>query len=102
MSTRIRGLPQRQTDVLLVDEADRSVLMAPGHDASHLLNPTARAIWELCDGLTDPDEMVGAICQVFSVAMETARADVTYALEQLTAAGLIHWTDGEKRPCNER
>ena len=93
MKTRVDGFPRQHADVLLLDEPHRSVLIAPGQDDSHVLNATARAIWELCDGETDPDEMAGAICQVFSVTPQVAQVDVTRALEQLTAAGLITWSD---------
>lgn len=93
MRTRLVGFPQRHADVLLLDEPHRSVLIAPGQVESHVLNATARAIWELCDGATHPDEMAGAICQVFSVAADVARADVLDALEQLTATGLVTWSD---------
>lgn len=91
MSTRLHGLPVRRPDVSLVDEADRSRLVPLGGAETHVLNPTARAIWELCDGTTAPDEMVDAICQVFSVEPDRATQDVHRTLGQLTEAQLIDW-----------
>jgi hypothetical protein len=91
VSTRLDGLPVRRTDVVLVDDGERSMLVAPDQDGTHVLNPTARAIWELCDGVTLPAEMVAAICEVFAVTPERAAADVDRTLEELTRVGLIAW-----------
>ena len=97
MTTRLDGLPARRTDVVLVDDGERSLLVAPGQDGTHVLNPTARAIWELCDGVTLPAEMVAAICQVFAVTPERAAADVDRTLEELTRVGLIAWSSAPGR-----
>jgi hypothetical protein len=93
VSTRVHhhGLPVRRGDVLLVDDGSDSLLMRLGDEQTHLLNPTARAIWELCDGQTEPDEMVDAICQVFAVSRDDAIADVGRALEALTEVQLVDW-----------
>jgi hypothetical protein len=87
--------PARRPDVLLVDDGVDSVLVAPDQVGTHLLNPTARAIWELCDGQTGAEEMAGAICQVFAVSWDDAIADVARALETLTEVGLIDWPDSK-------
>jgi len=97
VTTRLDGLPARRTDVVLVDDGERSMLVAPDQDVTHVLNPTARAIWELCDGVTLPAEMVVAICQVFAVTPERASADVDRTLEELTRVGLIAWPDAADR-----
>ena len=98
MSTRLDSLPVRRTDVVLVDDGERSMLVAPGQDGTHVLNPTARAIWELCDGVTLPEEMVAAICEVFVVTPAQAVADVERTLEELTRVGLITWASPPGRP----
>ena len=95
MSTQLHGLPVRRADVVLVDETTRSALVVPDQTTTHVLNPTARAIWELCDGRTTTDEMVDAICRVFAVPPDVAARDVELALDQMTRAGLVHWTDAE-------
>lgn len=92
MTTRLDGLPVRRTDVVLVDDGERSMLVAPDQDGTHVLNPTARAIWELCDGVTLPAEMVAAICEVFAITPERASVDVDRTLEELTRVGLISWS----------
>lgn len=96
MSTRLRLLPIRRTDVRLRDEDTRSVLVDERHATTHILNPTARAIWELCDGTTTLDELVNAICEVFSVPHGEALRDVAAVLGQLEAAGLVDWSVDEQ------
>ena len=97
MTTRLDGLPARRTDVVLVDDGERSMLVAPDNDGTHVLNPTARAIWELCDGVTLPTEMVEAICEVFVVTPERAQSDVERTLEELSRVGLIAWSSAPGR-----
>ena len=95
MTTQVRRLPVRRTDVVLDGDDTRSVLIDPGRGDGHVLNPTARAIWELCDGTTTLDELVDAICQVFSVPHGVALRDVAAVLAELEAAGLVSWSNGE-------
>jgi hypothetical protein len=88
-------LPTRRVDVRFCEKGHDAVLVAPGQTAAYALNPTARAIWELCDGTTTIEELTDAICQVFDVTRPTATADVTTVLDDLTAADLVHWaSDG--------
>lgn len=89
----IGRVPIRRRDVLLVDDGRDSMLLTTDGSTSYLLNPTARAIWELCDGSTHPREMVAAICDVFEVSHGVATADVGAALDQLTEVGLVRWDD---------
>jgi hypothetical protein len=90
------GYPTRRRDVLLVDDGADSVLVHADREETHLLNPTARAIWELCDGQTQADEMAGAICQVFAVSWDVAIADVARALDVLTEVGLVDWVQDQE------
>ncbi len=84
-------LPTRRDDVLLVDDGSDCVVAVPDQSSTLLLNPTARAIWELCDGRTRPDEMIVAICDLFDVGRGTAQRDVTAALAAMTHVGLVVW-----------
>ena len=97
MTTDLQRLPHRRTDVRLWDRGTETVLMDPGDDTAHALNPTARAIWELCDGTTTIDELVEAICEVFAVPREAALTDVTVVLEQFAAADLVGWSTADDR-----
>lgn len=92
MNAHTRRLPRRRTDVVLLDTSSRSLVVAEGQQVTHVLNPTARAIWELCDGATTVGEIADAVCTIFDVTHDEAMADVARALEQLAAAGLVHWS----------
>lgn len=84
----VRHLPERKHDVQLREHGDRSVLVKPS-GGTYALNPTARAIWELCDGTTTIDELAEAISQVFAIDEATATRDVAVTVEQLQAADLV-------------
>lgn len=56
-----------------------------------VLNETASALWELCDGETTIDEMVHAVCVVCDVDRERALDDIARTLSELSTAGLIEW-----------
>ena len=58
-------------------------------DSLHLLNDSARAIWELCDGETSPEEIAGAIRELTGLEQEEAQSDVSGALGELRSLGLI-------------
>jgi hypothetical protein len=61
----------------------------PDTDTAHLVNESARAIWELCDGATTPEEMASAIAELTSVGMDQARGDVEATLDRLLTLRLI-------------
>jgi hypothetical protein len=93
MTTDLQRLPRRRLDVEVREDGSDSEVVAASSDAVHVLNPTARAIWELCDGATTVDEMVAAICQLFDVPRSTAFRDVHAVIGQLQRAGLVNWSD---------
>lgn len=53
------------------------------------LNPTALALWQLCDGETSVSEMVSAVARLFAIDPANARADVESALVDMLATGVI-------------
>jgi hypothetical protein len=73
-------LEQIGSQVLLSD-ADRGVVL--------VVNESAAALWELCDGVTTIEEMVTAICEVSAVSLDRARDDVGKTLAEFERAGLI-------------
>ena len=58
-------------------------------DTLHLLNDSARAIWELCDGATNAAEMARAVSQLTDADYEDAKKDVDTTLTKLTSLGLV-------------
>ena len=93
MTNDLGRLPVRRSGVRLRDERTQSLLEVPSSDAVYALNPTARAVWELCDGMTTLDELALAFCQVFSVSRSQAVAEVGAVLAQLAEAGLVDWVE---------
>ena len=80
-------MPQRRPDAPAVLAGDTT-------DAGEVeLNATAYAIWELCDGETTVDEMVGASAELFDAPAETIAHDVEKILRKLHRAGLIDWVE---------
>ena len=55
----------------------------------HVLNASALAIWELCDGETTADEMAEAVAEIAGLEIGLARADVEVALSELYERSLI-------------
>jgi hypothetical protein len=90
--------PVRRADVSVRDRGVESVLVVAGQDHPLLLNATARAIWDLCDGQTTLDEMVRAVCEVFAIAPAQAHADVEAALLELARSDLVTFRVGNHAP----
>jgi hypothetical protein len=82
------GIHVRRDDAgpMLFDEGGRQVC---------LLNETALALWELCDGETAPEEMVDAVRIACGLPREVAETDIARTLRELTDAGLLWWGAGD-------
>ncbi|NNF63660.1 MAG: PqqD family protein [Acidimicrobiia bacterium] len=63
-------------------------------DSLHILNASALAIWELCDGATHAGEMAQAIAEVTGLDVASAEIDVRRALDDLYSGGLITIDEG--------
>ncbi|MDA0748181.1 MAG: HPr-rel-A system PqqD family peptide chaperone [bacterium] len=82
MSVIRNELPNHKID-------DDLVLYDPATDRVHTLNPTARLIWEGCDGTAEIEDLVHALTTRYEISFETARTDVEQTLQQLLDMGLI-------------
>ncbi|QBR91200.1 PqqD family protein [Nocardioides euryhalodurans] len=81
--------PHRTTESPVVRSGD-SVVLTPDIAAPPVvLNQTALALWELCDGSTTVTEMVDAVSALFALEPARARADVENALRDMLATGVI-------------
>jgi hypothetical protein len=85
------GKPHRKDGVWLRQVGAENAVYDPTHDSVHLMNDTALAIWDLCDGATRPDEMVGAICQVTQLPVDVVSEDVERILTEFDTAHLVIW-----------
>jgi hypothetical protein len=59
----------------------------------YVLNETASALWELCDGDTGSEEMVNAICQLFDADQTVIAADVHRTLHEFAHRHLLEWVE---------
>ncbi len=91
-SARLRRAPH----VIMRPEDDEAFLLVPETGALKLLNPTARAVWELLDGERAVAEVAAAVAASYpEVAAEAITADVARFLGELLEAGLAEVVGGE-------
>ena len=88
-----QGKPLRRPGVWFRQAGDENAVYDPLTESLHLLNDTALAIWELCDGETKPAEMVKAICDLFETFPEDVTQDVHQILLEFENAGIIFWEE---------
>jgi hypothetical protein len=81
--------PARRPDVWLRQAEGENVVFDPSTGAVHILNVTALAIWELCDGETRIGEMVEAICGLSGLPRDVVQEDVGRILREFEQAGIL-------------
>ena len=90
--TDVLPVRPRRTSSQPIERWAEGAVVAPGTPDAPValaLNPTALALWELCDGQTAVTEMVDAVCVLFEVDPARAREDVETALREMVATGVI-------------
>jgi len=87
------GKPARKSDVWLRQSDTENLVYDPSSEAVHMLNATAMAIWVLCDGETDPEEMVEAICELSGLPRDIVIEDVRRIILQFDEAGILTWKE---------
>jgi PqqD family protein of HPr-rel-A system len=92
MTNELRqGRPARREGVWFRTSGDENAVFDPATGGLHLLNETARAIWELCDGQTTLEEMVVAICEVSGLHADVVTEDVRRTLVEFERLGILRW-----------
>ncbi len=90
--TQLAGLrPLRKEGLFLRQAKGENAVYDPESGKVHLLNATAWAIWDLCDGDTDPEEMIDAICEISRMHRDLVSEDVRRVLKEFDEAGLLVW-----------
>jgi len=89
-----QGRPLRRKDVWLRQSGRENAVINPTNEQVYILNHTALAIWELCDGATTPEEMMVAICDVTGLPSEVVAEDLERILLEFDTADLIEWVEG--------
>ena len=82
--------PLRRADVWVRQSGEENAVIDPDGSV-HLMNQTALAIWQLCDGETDTNEMIDAICQISGLHADVVAEDVERILTDFEKAGLVRW-----------
>lgn len=83
--------PARAPRVWVRKTRGETLAYNPETGGAHLLNETAVAIWDLCDGETSPEEMIRAICDLCGMHEDVVGEDVDRILGEFDAAGLVVW-----------
>jgi len=81
--------PLRTAGVAVRDRTGRPALIDHSGTSAALLNETALAIWDLCDGSTTIEEMIIAVVELCGDPPDVVRADVDKVLGELRDLGLV-------------
>ena len=81
--------PRRRGKVVQTAGPDGWTIYESETDSLHVLNASAKAIWDLCDGLTNSSEMAEAISELTGVAIPQVRRDVDATLDRLAELALV-------------
>ena len=81
--------PRRRPGVTRRHRADEIELLAPGSDQAHVLNSSAEAIWELCDGERSLEAIAEDLGRRFEVAPEQILGDIEAGVRALEEAGVL-------------
>lgn len=94
MSLTVRhGRPVRKPEVWLRQAGEENAVYNPTTGSVFLLNETALAIWDLCDGETSPEEMVTAVVELTGMHPDVVTEDVERILGEFEEAGLLTWEE---------
>lgn len=85
------NLPKRKGELVQEPSGDGWTVYEAETDSLHVLNDSARAIWELCDGETTPEEMADAVAELTELDREAAVEQVAAALRALQDARLVDY-----------
>ena len=83
------SVPRRAEPVVVHHDGTMVEVVMERSNDTFVLNDTAFALWELCDGRTTVAEMVDAVTVLFAAPGEQLEKDVTAALDHLLSARLI-------------
>jgi hypothetical protein len=86
--------PLQNMDLLTSEVDDELILYNSTFEVLHVLNPTAKLVWELCDAQHSPEEMAMIMRERFLIQPERdVLADVMNTLAVFTEKGLLQNTE---------
>jgi PqqD family protein of HPr-rel-A system len=81
--------PRLRDDVVSREVDEELVIYDPVSDRTALLNASAAAVLELCDGHHTCDEIARRVAEIFSVDVEAIEAEIGTALEEFRRQGWL-------------
>ena len=82
--------PLHRTDLLTNETEGELVLFDAADEVVHILNPTARLVWDLCDAQHTPDDMAQVLRAHFAIPLDRdVLADVEETLAVFSAKGML-------------
>lgn len=84
------GFPHVVLTLKCEDLGSELLVYDEGRDAYHLLNSTARLVWELCDGSRSAEQIADEVARVYpAIPDEQIRIDVARTLEVFLASEIV-------------
>ena len=81
--------PKRK-EQFVPEEMDDDLLLADFQGSQlHVLNPTAAAVWEMCDGQSTAEQMAGQLAAQFALSPDQVQGDVAKILAEFWEKGLV-------------
>jgi hypothetical protein len=81
--------PTRVGEVWTRKDGDQTAVFDPSTGTLSRMNPSALAIWELCDGETQQDEVVDALVELTGRTRSEVADEVEGTLLKLRKLGLL-------------
>ena len=85
------GLVPRHAAGVELRQTETGAQLRRGDRSALVLDTTALALWEVCDGDTTVEEMTAALCALFDAEASTISHDIDLVLRALTDAGALDW-----------
>jgi pyrroloquinoline quinone biosynthesis protein D len=76
-------------DVISRRIGDEIVVIKEDGSATHVLNKTAAAIWELCDGEHSLDDIAARLCERFEITFDEVRRDTGEIIDRWLELGIL-------------
>jgi hypothetical protein len=82
--------PVRKEGIFIQDIGRETLLYSDKEKLIHVLNPTAKLIWELCDGMHTVEDMERTIRESFSLSREhDVMGDIQRTLGVFARKGMV-------------
>ena len=87
--TRRVDRPTKRGELVQGNSPEGWTVYEAGSDSLHVLNASAKAIWELCDGETSTREIAEAVAEIAGYGPRRALEEVLETIQVLRERGLV-------------